>query len=192
MASGLRRIAEKIPGLKYKSEAAWGAHGPQSRLLIRQSLVEALEPASEDRETLLNLHKRPRVNGWSISISHATSEGGWVALADAPHAIGDRHPVSVGLDIETAARITQGVIERMCTASEIAAAPQVAYLWAAKEAAYKSIPDGSQPQVLSAVSILTWQPDGPGVYRFTASVPGYGWLYDSGSTHYAVYAALPD
>lgn len=83
------------------------------------------------------------------SVSHARNLGGF-ALSNRP----------VGFDLELKDRAQHKTILRVSSEKELHAAPSLTHLWAAKEAAYKSLSEFSQPAVISTIEIGEWTPSG--------------------------------
>ena len=124
------------------------------RLAIRNKIIElhASEFSSEDIFNLQNLSAPPRLNKKFVSISHCQSLGGFVTSSQ-----------PVGFDIEEITRIKPEVIQRISQDVEIKSAPQLFYLWPAKEAAFKALSlhrksnSQEKPTVASDVRIQNWK-----------------------------------
>ncbi len=120
------------------------------RLNIRNKIIEmnADGLSSEDIFNLQNLNKLPRLKEKSVSISHCPSLGGFVTSSQ-----------SVGFDIEEIPRIKADVIQRVSQDIEIKLAPQLVYLWPAKESAFKalSLHRNDKPVVVSDLRIQNWK-----------------------------------
>jgi 4'-phosphopantetheinyl transferase EntD len=121
----------------------FGAGNEGHRDAIRRHLAENLslvDPAVTD------LSAPPDVSTWSISISHTTDLGGWLAV---------NKPRQIGFDLEVRARVREAVVRRMCTPDEIERVSDLALLWSAKEALFKAMARG-QPATLSQLRIVEW------------------------------------
>ncbi len=120
------------------------------RIAIRNKIIElnSAELTSEDIFNLQNLNVPPRLNKKFVSISHCQSLGGFVTSSQ-----------PVGFDIEEIARIKPEVIQRTSQEVEIKSAPQLYYLWPAKEAAFKalSLYRKEKPTVASDLRIQNWK-----------------------------------
>lgn len=127
MADVFRRLIGDLPG----------EFGPMDRLAIRRSITAALGG------DVLDLSRRPHVDGWYVSVSHSGDVGGWVA---------SRTPI--GFDVERIARLRPELIARVATPDEIAAAPDPKWLWPAKEAAFKAM--DPQPETMPQIQITGW------------------------------------
>jgi hypothetical protein len=79
-------------------------------------------------------------------------------------------PLQVGWDVERADRIQIKTVERVCSAEEVAAAPEVGFLWCAKEAFFKALED-EQPLILSALTITGWEAVGVSMWRWQGLGP---------------------
>lgn len=123
------RLLLKTPDLQFFSKPEWGSQNPEYRELIRAALQE------------VNVDSQ-----FQYSISH-THELGVIALSSS----------ALGVDVELTDRITAAPVARVSSALEMLAAPSVASLWCAKEAAYKALKSYDQPSVLSKISIGDWQ-----------------------------------
>lgn len=183
MAGGFQRLITALQphasGIRGEAGAAWGSNHRGSRELIRESVSAALPDLdNEQKNKLRKLGGRPLPAGWSLSISHTLELGGWMAVP---------LPAHIGYDVETASRVQMNLIRRVCSDAEITEAPQPAFLWAAKEACYKSLPPESQPDTFTALAITGWQESVPGLFVFRASVPGHGWVVED---HGLIHAAF--
>lgn len=86
------------------------------------------------------------------SISHCRSLGGFAFTQ-----YDTNESVSIGFDIEENERVSEEVARRIClTPEEFEKAPSPVSLWAAKEAAFKSLKGPRQPQVVSELEITDW------------------------------------
>lgn len=87
------------------------------------------------------------------SISHCRSMGGFAFTTyDSDHVIG------LGFDIEEDSRVSQEIARRVCkTNEEYLRAPSTCSLWAAKEAAFKSLKGPKQPLTVSDLEIEDWK-----------------------------------
>jgi hypothetical protein len=150
----LRQLLQ-APTLELTLKKEWGSENKAYRKEIRQALSTQFD------EDFSDLEKRPTSVKKAISISHCPQLGGFATIVK---------PGSIGLDIEVEARVEKKIAARMSTTQEMNEAPSPAHLWAAKEAAYKSLgdvfqpgaPPGAlpevQPNVLSSVEIGDWVP----------------------------------
>ena len=120
------------------------------QLNIRNKIIEmnAAELSSEDVFNLQNLNTLPRLKEKSVSISHCASLGGFVLSSQ-----------FVGFDIEEIPRIKADVIQRISQDIEIKSAPQLFYLWPAKESAFKalSLHRNEKLIVVSDLRIQNWK-----------------------------------
>ena len=136
----------KVPGLVLDIRDEWGsAASHEHRAKIRAELARRF-PAQAGPSTL-DLSLKPELPGHSVSISHCALAGGFIAA---------EKPARIGFDIEEANRPSQRVLDRIAAPEEIAAAPSLAHLWTAKEAAFKSLPPESQPTVFTEISVSGW------------------------------------
>jgi 4'-phosphopantetheinyl transferase EntD len=161
MADGFQQLIAhlrgRVPDALGEARAEWGVrrHGEGARRLIRADIIANLKSfdlPKADLDQIENLKTPPRPANWSLSVSHTLDLGGWLATP---------RPLSVGFDIEDTRRLQSRLIERICTAEEVAAAPDPLLLWSAKEASYKCLETG-QPQVITDLTLRSWKADGPG------------------------------
>lgn len=130
----------QIPSLVLQCREGWGAQVEGHREMISEALQACLLSNPEPGDS---------------SISHAEGLGGFALL---PFAFPD---YGLGFDIELTARIRPEVARRICrTQEEFAAAPSLASLWCAKEAAYKAMKGPWQPTTVMGVRIFDWQKTG--------------------------------
>lgn len=155
MAQPLQRIIDSIQSfdsqLVCEVKTDFASSEPQYREKIRASLQ-----ARFGNRRLLDLKLRPSTDGWSISVSHCRSIGGWVAIPQ---------PRRIGFDLELIDRIREEAVARVATPEEIQKAPHFSYLWCAKEAYYKAL-GHEQPGTFSQVSVTDWREHGSGQWRF--------------------------
>lgn len=158
------------PSLHVDTRESWRANKDSDyRLKIRQELSQYCG------ENLLDLSGRPRSRRYSISISHCPEAGGF-AVCDSS--------LQIGFDIDVQTRFSEKIVSRVSQANEVKEAPSPAHLWVAKEACFKSFSEGTQPPVLSSITISSWESWALGggserenetaVWGYRASPPGVG------------------
>ena len=125
----------------------FGAQAAGHRAAIRDALAAQL---GEAEPSLKDLNVRPASPKWSISISHTTDLGGWVAVPRGH---------DLGFDLEVRARVREAVIRRVCTPAEVALTDDLAALWSAKEALFKASARG-RTATLAQLRIVSWRTDG--------------------------------
>ena len=148
-------VLERVLGcaaLEIVVRAEWGAkHSANYRRSIREALAHQF--ASRD---LMNLNVLPELPDLSISISHCALGGGFALCKK------DAFVEGIGFDLEEPERIRSEVIKRVCQEEElsslISVIPALEYIWAAKEAAFKSLQRVNQPATLSCIEILDHNP----------------------------------
>lgn len=128
----------KIDGLIITATPAMAAVEPRHRDNIRTALINHLATHTApnrngpDLTHLADLTRRPRLDGWAISISHCPLIGGF---ALAPGSFG------LGIDFEITNRVSAKAAMRIATTEaerKIAAASNATAFWAAKESAIKA------------------------------------------------------
>jgi phosphopantetheine--protein transferase-like protein len=147
-----------VTGLEIKLHHDWGSHAPSGTLKsgefrqeIRKDLATRLsEPA------LLDLERLPNPPSHLVSISHCHVAGGYALAARSTVLRG------IGFDIEEVSRfqsprIKPGLLERITTPRErinaASLADPLAFLWCAKEAAFKSFQDTAQAVVFTELEV---------------------------------------
>lgn len=143
----------------------WGSQNPPYRLEIRQQIQNWISQKNNSLDSttsnlinnLLDLNHPPKLFPiGSVSISHTQNLGGFIAtLKD--H---DECP-SLGFDIEHYNRVNEATVKRVCSNQEVNEAPNVKYLWCAKEALFKASqnenPTNNKIKVISEIEISNWQ-----------------------------------
>ncbi len=170
----LFELQKLSPSVRGQCAVEWGSSFEGFRTHIRQSLARNLSPLEPaDLATFANLDHVPHPSGWSVSISHTRDLGGWMAV---------EREVQIGWDVEIKDRIKLSVIERVCNAEEVRAAPEPAYLWCAKEAFFKALED-FQPVTIPELTIAEWRSRGQDLWIWTGLGPrnGLGVLLQSGA-----------
>jgi phosphopantetheinyl transferase (holo-ACP synthase) len=124
------RLHLRTPDLQVLARPEWGSHNPEHRELIHKERDSIL------KNSPFNLHS---------SIAHTLGMG---ILVLSKHA--------VGVDAEVVNRAQDKVVARVSSPEDVAAAPNSASLWTAKEATFKALRPYNQPSVLSDISIGSW------------------------------------
>ena len=97
----------------------------------------------DEIEKVQNLDLIPKSEKIFFSISHHQNLGGYTA-SDLAH----------GFDIELKSRISESIVRRVSTALEVSEAPDIQFLWCAKESIFKAISD---PQlIISDLHVGNW------------------------------------
>ena len=125
-------IEEKIndSDLKFVLSKNYSAMQSQHRQAIRNLLADDFTAhfSREQLANLANLNIIPTASEGYFSITHNQQLGGF-SYSKYPH----------GFDAETISRISKPVIDRTSLQSERISAPDVKFLWVAKEAAFKAL-----------------------------------------------------
>jgi len=145
------QIQQKIadPFFKIKVDRHWGAENNDYRVKIREHLFndEAAHFTKTNQFNLYNLQMLPQAEDGTFSISHCRGLGGYAFSTN-----------TIGFDIEEFKRISPAIITRTCSEQERKLAPKIAFLWAAKEAAFKalasSVAEGNL--VLTQIHCYNW------------------------------------
>ncbi len=172
--SGLiERLKEFAPSLTgHLSPEFASASKPDHRAAIRRSIREHLDLLAKEHDHVDDLARPPSLNSWSVSISHCTGAGGWVAVPA---------PSRIGLDLEMRDRIQQKLIDRIAQPRELEGIPDASFLWCAKEAYFKALTK-NQPVAITQLYIDSWRPAGDRAFTFIGSGEnrGNGLILSSG------------
>ncbi|MCC6137682.1 MAG: 4'-phosphopantetheinyl transferase superfamily protein [Bdellovibrionaceae bacterium] len=124
----------------------FGSELPDHRLQLRTLVSEQLlKDGHSLPSSVQNLDKPISHPHLHLSLSH-TMDACAFAYIDTTH--------RVGIDIEQLVRLTTPVIERVSTLKEREHAPDIRYLWPAKEATFKAI--SPRCQVISDIETHSW------------------------------------
>jgi phosphopantetheinyl transferase (holo-ACP synthase) len=132
----------------------WGSGHQGHREKIRVALEHQLstnwakDVSYSEYEALKDLDRIPSFKKIHVSISHGQDLGGFV-ISKKP----------VGFDLELKDRIHEKIVRRISLEREVAEAPSLAHLWAAKEATFKALREFAQPGVISELEIGAWKDD---------------------------------
>ena len=122
------------------------------RKLIRDHLFteHSAHFSREQLAQLSDLQVVPKASQGHFSISHNEKIGGF-SYSELPH----------GFDAEVKKRISRAIIERTSTVAEIKDAPDLSFLWVAKEAAFKALDSSTldRPRQLIMTDLICteWQ-----------------------------------
>lgn len=175
------------PSLELHLSSEWSSNSPDHRKLLRAFIADHLCLQGEARKEVCDLTYPPQTADKKISLAHSLHIG-VVGFAD----------VAIGVDIEQTSRVTEKIVERISSKEEMKAAPSVADLWVAKEAAFKALYNYEQPQIMSQVEIGAWQKHSSQIEIFHVtnvekfSAPhGVGAIWTSGLHKIAIFVFLP-
>lgn len=167
-------IQKTFPESKFKvwQQSSWSQNSAGYREEIRQ-FASALPGLEQEKTQILDLEK-PLIkaqrnlapHGLKISevesskstyfsISHSTQSG---VLAQSL--------IPIGVDIELIARVSEKIVARVSSPEELHQAPSAAFLWAAKEACFKSLIHFQQPQTVSQIEITDWTKNTSDIFAF--------------------------
>lgn len=189
------RVLE-LPWLAGEMQNNWGSEHADSRALIRSHLVQYWQSPLGHRITdfqnfsnnpgsssvieeldEMRSNKIPNLPWASQTISHCKTAGGWMATSPR---------FGIGMDLEEHDRLNMKLISRIASEDESSQAPNPLYLWAAKEAAFKSQSRRNQPQIFSQIKIESWNKLDSYLFKFEfkreseeASASGRGLIWDS-------------
>lgn len=126
--------------IKYKVVATWSSEKTNHSAMIHSDQLS-----------------NPETRGCFVSISHCPLAGGYAWITK---------PWQVGFDLEVSERVTHSIAERVSSPQELAKAPGPHFLWAAKEATFKSLLGPHQPDLMTQVTTQFWFEDTPDHFTF--------------------------
>ena len=137
VADLLRRV--ELDAFEASLDPAFGSQNEGHRQRVREALRLAIENANDNSsppgaDSLTDLKRRPRVEGWAISVSHCPGIGGYILGPS---------KLCVGFDLEETLRVTRPIVERVLPfelekAWYAKSSLEPAVIWAAKEASIKA------------------------------------------------------
>ena len=159
----------------------------EARLKLRQTLVAHLEELAlappPSPTTLASIPQLlipgipPQSTHAAISISHCQTWAGFIFKPDP-------NP-PLGLDIEQKSRITKKLVSRISRREEVEGAPSYAFLWGAKEAAFKAVSTKPGDLILGKVHIEGWETLDFQTQGFSFHVHGTHGTHGAHGTHCA-------
>ncbi len=125
--------------------AAYSSKTIDNRQFIRSHIVSqyAAHLTTDEIKEIQNLNALPKSKKMFFSISHHPELGGYTAC-DLCH----------GFDIELKSRISDQVVKRISSPIEISLAPNIQFLWCAKESVFKALNDSNL--IISDIHTLNW------------------------------------
>lgn len=136
-----------VPTLEIVLNPHFGSAHSDHRALLRAALEQKAQAEGTGLHEILNLDQTPlRFGKKYLSISHAETLGGFLTA-----------PTPCGFDLEQASRVQERAARRVSTEHEFRAAPSPAFLWAAKESAFKALAHFQQPSVMSQIETGKWE-----------------------------------
>lgn len=145
----IKEVHKVLPTARGEGQALWNAKVIDHREQIRDSIRASLGDSGLSKSP-------PRPLDWSVSISHSSVFGGWLAVP---------RPHRIGFDVELSGRIQPRIIERVCSRQEMAECPNPAFLWCAKESYFKAL-EHEQPETITQLTVTNWTVLGAGVFTF--------------------------
>jgi phosphopantetheinyl transferase (holo-ACP synthase) len=140
-----------------KSE--WSSVNQDYRGLIREDLYNQLAKSCEVvRREFEDLSQIPKHTNYHISISHCRTFGGYTCISK-PHII--------GFDVESLQRVTGKILNRISNPKDdFDTVVNPAFIWVAKEAAFKVLQYVSSIKVIQEVMIRSWSMKSANVFEF--------------------------
>lgn len=170
--------------LELNLSAEFSADKKHYRQLIRQDILKRFQSKlnSEEICSVEDLGSFPKTEKIFFSISHNQELGGY-SVSSRKH----------GFDIELYSRISAPIIQRVSAANELSIAPDIKFIWSAKEAAFKAL----SPSVLtvSDLEVVDWQSQnetGLWTYRITSKktleqTHNIGFIFQDSTQIYSIY-----
>jgi hypothetical protein len=124
---------------------------PDHRLYLRQALSQILRDdfGLSAEAPLLDLSQRPRVPGYSLSLSHCPGGSALLVGSD---------KFFVGVDVEVTQRISTAVVGRIAQGREADEAPHPSFVFCSKEAAYKAFNSKDFQPPMPHLETRNWHP----------------------------------
>jgi 4'-phosphopantetheinyl transferase len=137
----------------------FGSENLNHRQLIRSQIIQnhSDQLSVAENKNIQNLDLPPKAKKLFFSISHNQSLGGY-SVSNEPH----------GFDVELKSRLTDAIILRVSAGAEVLEAPDLKFLWCAKEAAFKAL--GDNTVIISDLNICHWSSQNKtGLWSFRVS-----------------------
>jgi hypothetical protein len=131
-----------------------------TRLDLRKYLLKTWA-LTEDSTQILDLSQPPKLTKGDLSLAHSPP---YAAAAIT------RGPYFIGVDCEPKGRVTNKIMSRISSTTELQATPDPTALWVAKEAAFKGLSKGIGVRLQSDVLIDHWRSVSTGFWSCQASV----------------------
>ncbi len=139
---------QKITGIDFLNlylNSEFASENISHRQLIRSEIIRNHSEILTESEiqNIQNLELLPTAEKLFFSISHNQTLGGYSGS-------NEKH----GFDIELKSRISDAIILRVSTRTEVFESPDLKFLWCAKEAAFKGL--GDNTVIISDLNICDW------------------------------------
>jgi phosphopantetheinyl transferase (holo-ACP synthase) len=148
----IRQFILTLPGLSAEKDLILNLEKPLVKASSAQKSLSKIEGEKAGSENL-SIDQNSRLNFFSISHS---MQSGVIAQSLIP----------VGIDLESSARVSEKIVARVSTPTELQEAPSAAHLWTAKEACYKALIHFQQPQTVSQIEITDWSKGSSDTFSF--------------------------
>ena len=131
--------------LALHTDSQFSSEQNNHRALIRKNIINNYNSylSVQEKKNIQNLDLLPRSENLFFSVSHNQNSGGFTASSF-------KH----GFDIELGKRISEKIVTRVSTATEVNSSPDYKFLWCAKEAAYKALENSHL--IISDFEISDW------------------------------------
>lgn len=137
----------------------WSSCHEDYRLRIRENLYQDMVQLSEvSRREFEDLSRIPQHEDFHISISHCRTFGGYTYIPKS---------YIIGFDVECLNRVTTKIINRIKNPKDnFETVVNPAFVWVAKEAAFKAIQNLAHINVIQEVIIHSWNMISANVFEF--------------------------
>lgn len=137
----------------------WSSENEDYRLKIRESLyADISQKCDVSKREFEDLSRIPEHSDFHISISHCRTFGGYTYVPK-PHII--------GFDVECLHRVTSKIVNRISNPKDnYDTVVNPAFVWVAKEAAFKAIQYVTPVKVIQEVIIQSWSMKSENVFEF--------------------------
>lgn len=170
--------------LELHLDSKFSSNQTHHRELIRDDILRNYQTqlSSDEISSIQDLDSFPKTKKIFFSISHNQELGGY-SVASLKH----------GFDIELKSRISPPIIQRISTAKELSMAPDLKFIWCAKEAAYKAL--STFITTVSDFEVVDWRSQnetGLWTYRISSKktlvqTHNIGFLFQDSTQIYSIY-----
>lgn len=143
--------------INVKSE--WSSDHEDYRNIIRENLYHDISKlCSVSKKEFEDLSKIPTHSEYGISISHCRTYGGYTFV---------KKPHVIGFDVECLNRVTSKIVNRISNPNDsFDTVVNPAFVWVAKEAAFKAIQHSVPVKVIQEIVLHSWNMISANVFEF--------------------------
>lgn len=182
----LNQIRSQVPVdlLELNLDSKFSSNQTDHRQLIRDDILKNFQTQlnSDEISSIQDLDSFPKTEKIFFSISHNQDLGGY-SVASLKH----------GFDLELKSRISTAIVQRVSTENEVSIAPDLKFIWCAKEAAFKAL--STFVTTVSDFEVVNWQSQnetGLWTYRITSKktleqTHNIGFVFQDSTQIYSIY-----